>query len=143
MGKPPEESFPPLFTAQFSRLPAARMRTEHARPLASSPVSEPVQACWNAEPPDKIIFDNNENEIITNLYKVEPVEDLRVNELVENFSLLQTIRHDTHDTVVSNCYSYSNSNIVSGTNEYVFHNSVIPSVIAPDINTEYNDAAAN
>ena len=141
MGKPPEP-FPPLFAAQISRQPAVTLRTEHAQPLASLTVSEPVQVCWDAEPPDKIMFDNNKNEIVTNLYKVNPIEDLTVNSLTQNFSLLKTIGHG-NDTVVSNSYSYTNVNIDSGTNEFHLHNSVIPSVILPDICNEYNDATAD
>ena len=85
-----------------------------------------------------IIYDDNANEVLTNLYKMDPVEDL--NNLVEKFSLLHTV---CQDTVVSNCYSYSKCNLDSGMNEVVVHNSVIPSVMAPDINTVYNNATAD
>ena len=133
--KPPDKSF----RATFSRLPAAR-RKRPARQLTSSPVSarEPLQTCWKEKPPDNIIYDDNANEVITNLYKMDPVEDL--NNLVEKFSLLHTV---CQDTVVSNCYSYSKCNLDSGMNEIVVHNSVIPSVMAPDINTVYNNATAD
>ena len=126
------------FAAQ--KFPAFRLRKRRvacARPLASSTAfaQEPVQTCWKAEPPDKIKYDDETNNVITDLYKVETLEDLRIKEIIENFKAIQT--------TVTNCYSYAQSNIDSSINEHAVHDSAIASVVAPDKEPEFNNATAN
>ena len=108
-----------------------------ARPPASSTASaqEPIQTCWKAVPPDKIKYDDETNDVLTNLYKVETSEDLRIKEIIENFKSIQTI--------VTNCYSYAQSNIDSSMNEHKVHNLAITSVFAPDNEQNFSNTSAN
>ena len=127
--KPPDKSLRSKFSRQLPAPPRLR------RPgRTSSPVSAPVQTCWKENPPDKIIYDENTEAVLSKLYSMGPVEDLSC--LVDNFDFFPTI---CQATTVSNCHTYSNCNIASSMTEIVVHNSLIPSVIVPDMNMMYDN----
>ena len=68
------------------------------RPRTSSPVSAPVETGWKENPPG-IICDQNNNAVLTNLYRIDPVQDLSrlvdpvedLSRLVDNFDFFPAI----------------------------------------------------
>ena len=99
------------------------MRARSSVSSATS-VQDPVETRWR-EPPDKNNYDDETNDVLTNLYRIETKEDLRIREIIENFQSIQT--------TVTNCYSYSTSKIDSGVNGHAVHfDSSIVSAVAPD-----------
>ena len=123
--------FAPIIPAHHvaPKFPALRLlnrRNVCASALPTSRHHERIRCkhFWR-EPPDKEKYNDQSNDVLTNLYRIETKEDLRIRDIIEDFKSIQT--------TATNCYSYSTSKIDSSVNGHAVHfDSSIVSPVALD-----------